>query len=294
MSCGDPTLDAAMKNIVEDLKGYYNLWRYLSNSPTPRYSAEQTVAEVERYLAYLARITPILQRWATAYLNQNRGAIWLQRGLNKCYKKTFLEEWKKTWPWLYDRTSFQYRDFSWDRDAAAQEKERQYARRNTKNPNYVPLPYNWWEDADDVNEWYKEEEEERNASRNILINYKAQEPCYEAMLTEIESVREQWEVWQPPKHPYEPRNEALPDPVGKTRDQYVLEWIKWHYYYHSSFPYYHDNMTDTHRYHNSIFDTTWNIANTMEEQLAYHQQQLQQVKEVLQQMEIQPTKETTS
>jgi hypothetical protein len=282
-----------MKNIAQQCKGYRDLWDYIGKTTTPRYSPEQTIAEVERYLAYLARIGPTLQRWATAYLDKNRGAIWLEQGLGQYNKNTSLEELQKTWPWLYDRTPLQYHEFLLDRDAATQEKERQYARRNTKNPNYVPSPYGWLEDEEDVNEWYKEEEEERKASRNIFFNYEAREPCYEAMLPEIESVREQWEIWEPPKDPYYPPKESLPDPVGKTRAEYVMEWVRRHYYFHNSFPIYYDTA-DKHRCHSRAFHITWGIVDRIDERIAYHQEQLQQVKEALQQMELQPTKEPSA
>lgn len=215
--------------IFKQMDEYRKLWIYLTSSHAGRYSIDHMLQEVERYIEDIQRFLPTIREWATHYLEENRGRLWLQEGLysynNEQLSKKELET---KWPFLYNRLDREYKGFVLDREEAIRERKRQERRSNTLNPNYEPIRDEWyyWFGDEDRNQWYKEDKEEQEQSRNIFFHTKLLDTCYEEMIPELDSIKEQWSTWKPRKSEKEMKM-PIPRTEGKTRMQVVLDYISY-------------------------------------------------------------------
>ena len=215
--------------ISKQMNEYRKLWFYLTSSHTGRYSIDHMLQELERYIDDIERFLPTIREWATDYLEENRGRLWLQEGLYSFNNKELSKEELETkWPFLYKCSNREYKGFIVDREEAIREKKRQERRSNTINPTYVPIRDAWycWFGDEDRNRWYKEDKEEQEQSRNIFFNTKLLDSCYEEMIPELDSIKEQWSSWKPRKSQKEMKM-RIPHTEGKTRIQVVLDYISY-------------------------------------------------------------------
>jgi hypothetical protein len=185
--------------------------------------------ELERYIDDIECFLPTIREWATDYLEENRGRLWLQEGLYSFNNDQLSKEELETkWPFLYKCSNREYKGFIVDREEAIRERKRQERRSNTINPTYEPIRDEWycWFGDEDRNQWYKEDKEEQEQSRNIFFNTKLLDSCYEEMIPELDSIKEQWSSWKPRKSQKEMKM-RIPHTEGKTRMQVVLEYISY-------------------------------------------------------------------
>ena len=272
----EPVSNATIDIITQQLTGYSDLWRYIFDSPTGRYSLDRILHEIERYTHYLEKVTPAIRRWAYDYLEQNRGKLWLYEGIHQ-YHDTPRETLAKTWPFLYAQPRLEYKGFVIDRDEIQREKHRIEERRRTSNPNYKPSQdgYSFWfEDDDDVNQWCDEEREEEQASRNIHINHRLKSRCYEAMLPEVDALQEQWATWEPTRWPYRDKYPPPPSMEGNPYD-----WLRNHFQYHETCGFRSADSYEDKYLH--LFHSIWNMEDYLEKRVESHRMRLKMIREYL-------------
>jgi len=280
--------------IGQQVKGYHDLCRYMFSAPSNQYSAsgrypvERILLELEQYVNYLEKVTPIIQQWTRVYLEENRGKLWLDTGLCQRVDAPHAEL-AKTWPFLYGQPRLDYKGFIIDREEARQEKERIEKRRDTPNPNYKPTLYNvhWFEDETDENQWYEEEREEERASKNLHVNYRIRDLLYEAMLPELEGLKDQWATWVPEKSLYwsraaDPSLPPIPSdlPPGKTRLEVAFKWLDSHFDYSIMYGFCTKDSNEEKEY-DYLFNSTWSIAEHLDKIIANRREKLRMVREYL-------------
>lgn len=283
-----------IRAITQELTGYQDLWRYIFDSPTGRYDMERILHELERYINYLEKVTPAIRQWTYAYLEENRGKLWLYEGIHQ-YRDPPRDMLARVWPFLYAQPCLEYKGFVIDRDEVVKENQRKEERRHTQNPNYT-LPqdaYSLWcfeDDKDAINQWRNQEEAEEKASRNIHINYRLLTPCYEAMLPEVDALKEQWATWEPSRWPY--RDTYSPPPPiqdgagqGASRAQTAYDWLRIQFHYSEAYGFRVDSYKDTYLH---LFHSLWNMEDTLEKRIENRRTRLMMVQEYLNAPEPQP------
>ena len=243
-----------IKKISEVVEKYNLLFQDIIKSPVGKYSINNILVTVEESLNYLEIFTPILKKWIEEYLKINRGQLWLYYGITKGsyladywkIRESDFSELTTIWPFLYKRDSSQYKDFIVDLRDAQKEVLRQRERQSTSNPNYKSFHPDGCSSGcscwmlDDMEQWYTEEQEEINASKNIFFNGKLQNDFYKAALEDLEVLKEQWDHWEP-KKPNKSHITELPFSLkpGQTPISIVLSWVKSDFHYSSVFSMFH-------------------------------------------------------
>lgn len=232
-----------IKEISGTIEKYNKYFRDVSDSAIGKYSINNILETVEEALNYLEIYGPIIKEWIGSYLEKHRGELWLYYGISRGSYLTDYWKIKETdmselsaWPFLFCRGDSKYNDFIVDLKGAQSEILRQRKRQNTSNPNYKPYHPDGCSSGcscwmlDDMEQWYTEEREEMNASKNIFFNDKLQTNFYKEAIGELGGLKEQWENWVPFKSsggPYK-KLELIP---GQTPIKIVLSWIKSDFHY---------------------------------------------------------------
>ena len=277
-----PTYDEGIREIAEKVQTYHEIFQDASQSPLGVYSPHTILTNVDEGLNYMEAVLPRIREWAYQYLEAHRGELWLRYGVfrpyayhNNPYTK---EEEHAIWPFLYRPNNKEYKGFILDQEEAIRERKRQDDRRYTHNPRtvhtctgglicYICDDGNWWE----------EDHQEIDASRNIFFNTALRHQFYEAVLPDVEFLKEQWATWQPKKRTtsFTPKT-ILPPTAGKTRSQVAFWWVKEDLQYNGLFNIF--NRTDT-------FDSVWETMNTLEDSIQYLRARLAQIRSILDSME---------
>jgi hypothetical protein len=279
--------DEDIKKISETIEKYNTLFRNISDSPIGTYSINNILENVEEALNYLEIFKPVLKRWIEEYLEKNRGKLWLYYGISKGdyladywkIRETDFSQLISTWPFLYKRNDIVYKNFIVDLMGAQSEILRQRERQSTSNPNYKPFHPDgccsgcscWM--LDDMEQWYTEEQEEINASKNIFFNGKLQSDFYKTAIEDLEGLKEQWVQWEPQKlNSRQTLNNTLSLIPGQTPIKIVISWIKSDFYYSSAFSMFHWS---------DIFKNVWENIDSVDEFIKLQRDKLKKIIDLL-------------
>lgn len=234
-----PELPTDIIEIKTKLEEYYKLIKDICKSDIGKYTPHHICDIVEELLTFLeTNYTPI-KTWTIEYLKKHRGELWLYYGIQEG-NKTFdhwethksFDELQTTWPFLFGHGNREYKEYIVDLLGAKREFARQKKRQETPNPNYKPFHPDgcsrgcscWM--LDDMEQWYTEERQEIEASKNIFFNNKLQLDFFKTALQDLESIKEQWVTWEPESPKKEVRKNTDELPQGVTIIKLVLSWVK--------------------------------------------------------------------
>lgn len=234
-----PLNNPEIEEIAKKMKKYMDFFRDVNESHAAKYTIPHILEKVQESLNFLESVAPTLQNWVTECMKEHRSAIWLAAGLDK--GKAMSDVWKASqtdcdalqneWPFLFARSAATEAGFEVDLKAAQQEFQRQKDREDTPNPNMEPFHPDgcpsrgcscWM--MDDMDRWYKEDTDERNASRNIFFNHNLIPTFFEAMVPYLNAYKSQWEHWSPPKAAIVCAG-SKEITMGQTPIQIVRKWI---------------------------------------------------------------------
>jgi hypothetical protein len=240
-----------IKIISETIKKYNIYFNDVCNSPIGKYSINSIIQTVEESLNYLEACTPVLKKWVHDYLGKNRGKLWLYYGITKGsyltdywkISETNFKELQEIWPFLYNRTTPEYKGFIIDINEAQNNIIKQRERQDKPNPNYKSFHPDGCSSGcscwmlDHMEQWYTEEQEEIRSSNNIFFNTKLQSDFYKAALEDLEELKEEWTQWEPkiPSSPSCNSKSALTLDLGLTPIKIAISWIKSDFYYNRIF-----------------------------------------------------------
>lgn len=234
-----PELTDDILQIKNSLSEHYKLIKDICNSDIGKYTPHRICEIVEDLLNFLETNYTPLKKWTNEYLEAHRGELWLYYGIQEA-NKTF-DHWEKpksfndlqiTWPFLFGRDETEYKGFVIDLLGAKQELARQKKRQETPNPNYTPFHPDgcskgcscWM--LDDMEQWYTEERQEIEASKNIFFNVKLQLDFFKTAKEDLDSLRDQWATWQPDTPKKELKVDTSEPQQGITIIKLVLSWVK--------------------------------------------------------------------
>jgi hypothetical protein len=229
-----------IKKISEDIKKYNTFYQDVCKAPVGKYSINQILETVEESLNYLEIFSPVIKKWTDEYLEKNRGLLWLYYGVEKGtyltdywkQSETDISSLKSKWPFLFDRDIKLYKGFIIDLEGAQSEILRQRVRQSTSNPNYKPFHPDgcsggcccWM--LDDMEQWYDEEQKEKNESKNIFFNNQLQKDFFPLAIQDLEDLKEQWATWIPGKGINRNYSSEIKTKPGQTPINLVLSWMK--------------------------------------------------------------------
>jgi len=278
------TYDEGIREIAEKVEDYNDLWEDASSAPLGSYSPHAILTNAEEGINYMESVLPRIRDWAYQYLEAHRGELWLRHGLfhpymyhNTSYTQ---EERRDIWPFLYRRNNPEYKGFILDEEEADRENKRQKERRFTHNPRTVHTCRGGLICfiCDDGN-WQEEDNEERNASRNIFFNTSLQHDFYKAVLPDLENLKEQWATWRPKRcattRVVSPKT-SRPDTAGKTKSQVAHWWVKEDLHYSGLFTIF--------RY-GDVFDSVWENMNILDDTIQCLRTRLALIRSILDGME---------
>jgi hypothetical protein len=234
----DTTID--IKTISEEIQKYNKFYQDVSKSPVGKYSINLILETVEESLNYLEIYAPIIKKWVEEYLENNRGLLWLYYGVEQGsyltdywkQSETKLGQLRAVWPFLFNREDANYKGFVIDLEEAQREILRQRKRQSTSNPNYKPFHPDGCPRGcccfmlDDMEQWYKEEQTEIKASKNIFFNTQLQKDFLPIAIQDLEQLKEQWITWIPKKGMCRVYADEIKTKMGQTPINLVLSWMK--------------------------------------------------------------------
>jgi hypothetical protein len=167
----------------------------------PVFSFSEILNALQSILTLLRTNGAAFKAEAQQYLVKHRAFLWFYYAMQALYHPSEAD--RKDFALFFEGSWGEF-DLSYDTYIA--DKERKDARGKTKNPNYVDTHVCcsncicYYDDTPDY-EWSKEDEEESKASNNIRINYSKKAEFERQVLQNgvLETWREHWEEWEPPK-----------------------------------------------------------------------------------------------
>jgi hypothetical protein len=280
--------DNEIKIISENIEKYYLFFQDVSKSPIGKYSVNNILETVEESLNYLEIFGPVIKKWINEYLEKHRGTLWLYYGIRKgSYLSDYWKisetntcELKSTWPFLYDRTDTAYKGFIIDLEQAQSEILRQRARQSTSNPKYTAFHPDGCSSGcscwmlDDMEQWYKEEQEEIEESKNIFFNGGLQTDFYKVACDDLELLKEQWINWNPSKSINTSKKYTTDVQVtnGQTPIKIILDWVNQDFYYAPAFTMFHWS---------DVFQEVWKTIDHVDDFIKIQREKLKRVCDLL-------------
>jgi hypothetical protein len=261
-------------------------------APMGKYSVHQLLDIIRTCLQDFEQFAPVIRQWANNHLDQHRGTLWLHEGFMASHHDVLTSELAKTWPNLYAPANREYKGFILDHIEAIEEKRRQRERQDTPNPNYVPFHPDgcpgscccWMMDS--MEQWYKEEQKEQEASKNIFFNSSLLWKCHDAMLEDLPSLRPLWATWEPTKSKSFSYRTDFPDiPPGKTKLQATLAWIQKDFSYCSVLSMFSKQRWNRIQQMDVCFSGVWENMDEIESFVKWGRSRLQQLERYLENME---------
>lgn len=278
-------LDDNIKPIKDKFNKYEILFREISNSQIGKYTPQQYFTIVEEFLDFLENNFEIIKKWSEDYLEKNRSKLWLNYGLdtgnNYCdyweIGKENLEDLKQMWPFLFDRSEPNYNRFIIDLKEAQNEVLRQRTRQSTTNPNYIPFhskgccnSCSCWM-LDDLEQWKKEEQDEKKSSKNIFFNISLQKDFFKIAQDDLLNLKDEWVNWIPPKPEITKYSNEIPLKIGETPITIIYNWFKKDFQY----------LGFCWMFNNNAFDNVWDTVDLIPGFVNSQREKLKKLHELL-------------
>jgi hypothetical protein len=139
---------------------------------------------------------------------------------------------------------------------------------------------------DSMEQWYKEERKEKEASQNIFFNSSLLWRCHDAMREDLPSLHPLWATWEPNKSKPSSYPTDLPEITsGKTKLQATLAWIQKDFSYRSVLTMFSKQRWTRIKEMDVCFSGVWENMDEIESFVKWGYSRLEQLKTYLHTME---------